>query len=128
MYKIFIIFVFYFANLYSDEQFIISYRGVVKENKLYSEQFNLSKAMKLKDSRNSQFITTLDYEENEDLILLLKKNQDLLTQELFKQGVMINDNSNNTLYSMHTKTVLILPPTYITVSINEDFVNIRVIK
>lgn len=128
MYKIFIIFVFYFINLHCDEQFIISYRGVVKENKLYSEQFNLSKAMKLKDSRDSQFLTTLDYEENEDLILLLKKNQDLLTQELFKQGVMINDNSNNTLYSMDTKTVLILPPTYITVSINEDFVNIRVIK
>lgn len=128
MYKIFIIFVFYFVNLHCDEQFIISYRGVVKENKLYSEQFNLSKAMKLKDSWDSQFLITLDYEENEDLILLLKKNQDLLTEELFKQGIMINDSAISSSYSVDIKTVLVLPPTYITVSINEDFVNIRVIK
>ena len=112
----------------ADEQYIISYRGVVKENRLYNEQFNVSKAMVPKAFTAYQELLTLPYKEGESIPMLLRKNQDLVTEELFKQGILMNDTLNKGKYSLESKTVITLPPTYITVTIKEDFVTIRLIK
>lgn len=128
MHRIILLFLFITIFLHGEEQYILSYRGVVKENRLYTEQFNVSKAMRYKKNENSIPLVTLDYKKEKNIVAFLKTNQDIITQELFKQGILMNDALNKSTYSLDSKTVITMPPTYITVSINEDFVNIRVIK
>jgi len=112
----------------AEEQYIISYRGVVKENRLYNEQFNVAKAMVPKHYTAYRELLTLPYREGESIPALIRKNQDLVTEELFKQGVLMNDALTTGKYSLDSKTVITLPPTYITVTIKEDFATIRLIK
>ena len=125
----FLIFFFLMLPLFgTEEQYIISYRGVVKENRLYNEQFNVAKAMVPKTYRTYRELLTLPYKEGESIPALIRKNQDLVTEELFKQGVLMNDALTTGKYSLDSKTVITLPPTYITVTIKEDSATIRLIK
>ncbi len=126
--RLLIIFFLFCSFLQSQEQYIISYRGVVKANRLFNEQFNVSKAMVPRSYRTARELLTLPYRKGESIPALIRKNQDLLTEELFKQGVLMNDALRQGKYSMDTKTVITLPPTYITVTIKEDFATIRLIK
>jgi hypothetical protein len=114
--------------LYAEDQYIISYRGVVKETRLFNEQFNIAKAMMPKKYAATSELLTLPWQEGDNTVALIRQNQDLLTEELFKQGVLMNDALNTQVYSLETKTVITLPPTYITVTIKEDFATIRLIK
>ena len=117
-----------FVFVYAEEQYIISYRGVVKENRLFNEQFNIAKAMIPKKYTATSELLTLPYQKDENIVSLIKQNQDQITEELFKQGVLMNDALNKQMYSLESKTVITLPPTYITVTIKEDFATIRLIK
>jgi hypothetical protein len=123
-----IFFLLFLSSLYADEQYIISYRGVVKENRLYNEQFNVAKAMVPKHYSAYQELLTLPYKKGESIAALIRRNQDLVTEELFKQGILMNDALTKGKYAIDTKTVITLPPTYITVTIKEDFATIRLIK
>lgn len=123
-----IFFLLFFSYLAAEEQYIISYRGVVKENRLYNERFNVAKAMVPKSYTNYRELLTLDYRKGESVPTLIRRNQDRVTEELFKQGVLMNDALTKGKYAIDTKTVITLPPTYITVTIKEDSATIRLIK
>lgn len=125
---IFFFLLFPYLSLLADEQYIISYRGVVKENRLYNEQFNVAKAMVPKRYSTYRDLLTLPYKQGQSIAQLIRQNQDLVTEELFKQGVLMNDALTKGKYAIDTKTVITLPPTYITVTIKEDFATIRLIK
>lgn len=122
------LFLLLFALSHAEEQYIISYRGVVKENRLFNEQFNVAKAMVRKSYESSQELLDIPYRKGENIAVAIRRHQDRLTRELFKQGILMNDALTKRSYTIDAKTVITLPPTYITVTIKEDFATIRLIK
>ena len=126
--RIILLFSLLLGTLSAWDEFIITYRGVVKENRLYSEQFNVAKAMVKSRGKTRVFLTTIPYRKELSIPALLRENQDLISEELFKQGILTNDALNSQKYTMETKTVITLPPTRITVTIKEDSANIHLIK
>ena len=126
--RIILLFSLLLGTLSAWDEFIITYRGVVKENRLYSEQFNVAQAMVKSRGKRRVFLTTIPYRKELSIPALLRENQDLISEELFKQGILTNDALNSQKYTMETKTVITLPPTRITVTIKEDSANIHLIK
>ncbi len=78
----------------------------------------------------STFSIEIEDEEEKHLKVaqFFRNNQDAITKELFKIGVLITDRGNVKKYSQLNKSVLTLPPTIISLSVKDNFVNITVFK
>ena len=128
---LFSFFIIFLSTVISEEYFYVSYRGVLDNNLLKTERFHISKVMALPKKLQlvSEFTTDIvDEEEKLKVSQFFKINQDLITQELFKAGVFVNERSDVKKNSQNTKVVLMFPPTIISLSVKENFVKISVYK
>lgn len=112
----------------SGEQYLVSYRGVVQEHRLFAEEFRVSRSMLEREEAVPDFSFTLENDGSPSVPAFFKNNQDAITQRLFREGVMLSDRQNTSSYDTKSKTVLYLPPTLVTVTVKEDLVTIGLIK
>jgi len=114
------------SALFADE-YLISYRYLVKNAALYNETLDISKAMK---PCQGTTYTTIQFprENNESLKEILQKNSELFHNFLAKIGFFI-DNKEETYNGLHTSTtILTLKTTCFKVDFNDNFVKISPLK
>jgi len=122
---------FLFQALYgapSTEQYLVSYRSVVQEHKLFSENFRVSRSMMEEEQAVPSFSFTLENDGSPSVPAFFRNNQDAITQVLFRKGIMLTDRQTTGSYDTTSKTVLYMPPTLITVTVKEDLVTIGLIE
>jgi hypothetical protein len=122
--KIILLLVFAFFIDASEKEFIISYRVVVQNNKVLSEKFNAVLSMNQSNLQKGKKIVDIDCKGFKIVKNCIIYNQDKITQELFKIGILVNDSQTKKTFNIDTKTVLVLPPTRVIIKIKEDFVTI----
>lgn len=130
MKKVFIMLVF-IINLYPQSGFFyISYRSVLDNSILKTEKFNISRVMVAPEKLSPLTSFRLFTEKEGDLNVprFFKNNQDTITRELFKEGIFISDSVNIKEKSQSNRSVLTLPPTIVSVSVKDNFVNITLYK
>jgi len=128
MAKFLILFLLSINILISKElSFIISYRLVVKNNMVINEKFNVSKAMEQSRFIKTKKIIKLNCKNQKSIKKCILAHQDILTQKLFKTGILINEKQNKQMLSINAKTVLVFPPTNIVADIKENFVTIYLV-
>lgn len=109
--------------------YIISYRAVSQNHMIQTEKLNAAKAMIINKDLKPTVSFTIEREEKEGV----KKSffttyQDTIVRELFKRGIFVSDGSKVYGKNEELKTVLTLPPTTVSLSINENFVKMTVYK
>lgn len=127
----FILFLILFCTNLLSENFIISYRGVYADQMVYNESFMISKAMI--PSQKQRLVATFDIpipetNSTKSLIALIRANQDLVIEELFKQGVLLTDNQKTIQNTSSNKLVITLPAQQILATINGRLVRIAVLE
>jgi hypothetical protein len=122
--KIIILFSLIFFLFGERKEFIISYRIVVQNNQILNEKFNVTLAMNQTNFKIGQKIAEVDCKKFQKLKKCLIDNQDKITQELFKLGVLLNDTQTKKTFNINAKTVLVLPPISVVVNVKEDFATI----
>lgn len=113
-------------NLYSDE-YLISYRYVVKDALLYNENINVSKSMKKCDgvAQESLFIDSVAHKRLESIIL---DNFDFFLEFTNRLGLEIKNYSTTTNLQNHSTTIVTLKTTCFKVDFNDKFVKIAPLK
>lgn len=135
MAKIFIFllsFCLLFAKNGDEVDFIITYRVVVKDDLVISEDFAISKSM-TKSDKKGEYLCSLEIDKDENNI---KKNSKQMLESikngvlecLLKDGAKINHQDFGTSYKVSSKSFLLLPPTRVRVDLDEDFANIFIIR
>ena len=114
--------------LYSSSQYIINYRCIVSKHRLISEKFNITRAMIEKNNYKILYSFKIDTMKNKNLLQILKKNRDIIIENLFKQDIILTDNSTKNRFNIKTKTILTIPNQYILVDDKKNFIDIFLIE
>lgn len=111
------------------EQYILGYRGVVREHRFFNDTFSVARAMSPRPVNKIGKSYTLPVPKDDTPIpLFFQAHQDAIVQWLLTSGVLVTDRQNTHMTGTETKTVLTLPPTYALVAIKEDFVTITLFE
>ena len=125
-FRFFSLIFFYSSVLFADE-YLISYRDVIINSKLYNHQFYISKSMqKCQGIKQSSFI--LENSKNLKLQTLLASQEIkfyLYTQQI---GVELKDKSVQKNMTINSKTSITFKTKCFDVDVNENFVKIAYIK
>nr|WP_321268199.1 hypothetical protein [uncultured Sulfurimonas sp.] len=115
-----------FASLDAQE-FLISYRYVVKDATLYNETLYISKSMKKCIGKpQKSFILTSDGDE--DLKSIISKNSQKFINYMHQLGLHVKHRENTTNYKNSSTTILTLKTTCFKVDFNENFARIAPLK
>ena len=128
--KVVICFFVLLIAAWSDE-LLVSFRIVTQNNRVFSQQFTIAKAMIT--AKNGQIITVfeLPISENESengAVKILQHHQDALLEELMKRRILITDNAESRSDNISAKTVITLPTVRIRATVKEDLVSIAVLQ
>lgn len=128
--KVVICFFVLLIAAWSDE-LLVSFRIVTQNNRVFSQQFTIAKAMIT--AKNGQIITVfeLPIDENESengAVKILQHHQDALLEELMKRRILITDNAESRSDNISAKTVITLPTVRIRATVKEDLVSIAVLQ
>jgi len=117
---------FNFTPLKADE-YLISYRYVVKDAMLYHEAFHIAKAMK-KCVGTPQKELILDINHENDLKIIISQNFDTFIEYLQKLGFHIKHQERTQELQNISTTILTLQTTCFEVDFNDTFVRITPLK
>lgn len=115
-----------FASLNAQE-FLISYRYVVKDATLYNETLYISKSMK-KCIGKPQKSIILTSNGNEDLKTIISKNSQEFINYMHKLGLHVKHRENTSNYQNSSSTILTLKTTCFKVDFNDNFAKIAPLK
>lgn len=118
--------IFITTNLYSDE-YIISYRYVVKNAILIDSSLEVSHAMVKCDGKRGLSLYLKTYG-SKNLKKILLKNTNLFSLYMNKLGMQVQSNGYNTEKIANSLTVLTLKPLCFTVNFNQNFVKITALS
>ena len=122
----FIILLFSFALLGADE-YLISYRYVVKNSTLYNEKLDISRAMQKCDGKERDSIF-LEVKKDENLKNIILDNYEKFVNFIHKLGLHI-EHKDHTVNLEHSSTsVLTLRTTCFKVDINDNLARITPLK
>ncbi len=123
---IFSVIFFSFSSLFADE-YLISYRYIVKDATLYSEKLNISKAMKKCSGTESEAIF-LDSHGVSNLKEIIAINSDIFLNYIHKLGLHIEHKEATIDFQNHSTTILTLKTTCFKVDLNENFAKMAPLK
>jgi hypothetical protein len=114
----------------ADLFYIISYRVVSLNHTIKTEKLFASRAMIVNENLKPILSFEIERVKNPKKISgeFFKDNQDQIVEKLVKNGVFVNDSSIVRNRSNGLKTVLTLPPTTVSLSINDNFVKMTLYK
>ena len=117
---------FNISSLMADE-YLISYRYVVKDATLYNEKLFISKAMKKCDGKvqNSIFINTNN---SKSLKKIVEKNSEPFIEYIHKLGLHVEHKDFTKNLQNHSTTILTLKTTCFKVDFNDNFARIAPLK
>lgn len=109
--------------------FILTYKIVVKDAIIYNETYHVSFAMTRSDDV-LEAVCNIPLEEKEyaNAYAFLKDERDLVLQCLFHHGVRLRDDSVAYNFASSSQTTLMIPPTRVRADVKEDFVTIGIIS
>ena len=124
IFAIFVTFLFSVENYYT-----VTYRLVSKNHMIKTDRLSVSKAMLIEENLTPFASFEIEVEKGEKLNKkFFKKYQDSIVNQLLKKGIFVTDNSAVKEKRENLKTVLTLPPTTVSITINENFVKMVVYK
>ena len=121
----------FFALFAHAEDLFVSYRGVFMEHRVYSQSFQVARAMVPHENRSVAMAFELPIEardEGKTLLQFLKSKQETVIDQLFKGGVLLTDSGLSTHSDTQTKTVITLPALRLRAAIKGSFVSIAVLE
>ena len=116
-----------FSVVLNADEYLISYRYVVKDFVLYNEKLDISKAMKKCDGKIYDSIT-LDIKSESNLKNIISKNSDKFIEYIHRLGLHLKHRDLIINYRNSSSTVLTLKTTCFKVDINENFAIIAPLK
>ncbi len=117
---------FNFSNLFADE-YLISYRYIVKDATLYNEKLNISKAMKKCHGQEKQAIYLDSFGFN-NLHKIIRENSDNFISFIHKLGLHVEHQESTINLQNHSTTILTLKTTCFKVDFNDNFAKIAPLK
>ncbi|MBD3823663.1 MAG: hypothetical protein IE916_04055 [Epsilonproteobacteria bacterium] len=119
---------FSLSNLFGFEEYLISYRYVVKDAILYNESLQVSHAMLPCKGHPTLQTIDLPLAKEDSILSTIKENQEEFIEYIHRLGMQV-EHQGETLQSMHTSTtILTLPTTCFKVEINEISAKITPLK
>jgi hypothetical protein len=109
------------------DEYLISYRYVVKDALLYNEQLNISRAMK-KCSGEPTNETLILMDNNQTLYQLLQSNANSFNSFISKLGLNVSHISDTYNMKNHSTTIITLKTRCFKVDFNDTFVKITPLK
>lgn len=126
-----IVFLMILSIFLQAEDLIISYRGAFVDHQVHNESFMVSKAMIRHTERKivAQFDISIDAnDENSTAKDLIKKYQDAVIDQLFKQGILLTDSQKSANSVSNSKLVITLPAQKITATVKASLVTIAILQ
>ncbi|MEA2100213.1 MAG: hypothetical protein U9P72_08785 [Campylobacterota bacterium] len=125
-FAIFSLISFTLSILHADE-YLISYRYVVKDAILYNEQLYISKTMRkcIGEEQDSIF---LENDNSKNLKEIVNKNRIIFIDFIHKIGLKVNHKEKTVNSQNHSTTILTLKTTCFKVDFNENFARIAPLK
>jgi len=111
----------------SADEYLISYRYVVKNAILYSESLQISHAMK-KCHGSAQKTLLLNADGTTDLQKIISLNYEKFISFINTIGFEISHKERNVNFKNHSTTILTLPTTCFKVDFNDNFAKISSLK
>ena len=116
-----------FSTLLSAEEYIISYRAVVKNSMLYSEKLSVTKTMKPCKGKPEHSFTIFD-NNTKNLNTFLHKNINDFVENITPFYLELHASQTTTNMINKNLTTLELEPTCFEVEINDNFVTLTRLK
>lgn len=119
----------FFPFLLASNDFILTYKIVVRDAIIYNETYHVSFAMTQSDD-TVQAICNIPLEEKlyPNAYAFLKDERDLVLGCLFNHGVRLRDDSIAYNFASSSQTTLKIPPTRVKADVKEDSVTITIIS
>ncbi len=117
---------FNFTALCADE-YLISYRYIVKDATLYNEKINISKTMRKCEGKEKKPII-LQSHGLENLTTIIEKSSDTFIDYIHKLGLHIEHDEATINLQNHSTTILTLKTTCFKVEFNDTFAKITPLK
>lgn len=127
IFKQFFILSFIAISLYG-EVYVLSYKVVVKSNLVTSDSLYISNLMV--PSKRFKSINFIELEGNrrDSDSFVLQKNRDKILGTLFKNGVVVEDNTKAINQHSKSLTTIILPPIYVSLERSNLDINLIILK
>ena len=109
------------------EEYLISYRYVVKDATIYNDSLQISKTMKKCDGNTYQPII-LENDGSKNLKEIISKNDELFRNYIHKIGLNVNHNETTNNLQNTSTTILTLKTKCFKVDINDNFARIAPLK
>jgi len=120
------LFLSYSSVLYADE-YLISYRYVVKDAIVYNQSLQISPAMqKCQGSVGKSLL--LDPSKKENLRDILSLNNEVFINYLHSLGLLVQHSEKTTNMQNHSLTIITMPTQCFKVDFNDTFVKISALK
>jgi cell fate (sporulation/competence/biofilm development) regulator YmcA (YheA/YmcA/DUF963 family) len=123
-----IIFLFSLAQILSADEYLISYRYIVKDAVIYNETLNIAKAMKKCQSTPLKDTLILEKYGKKNLKLTISKNMDEFTKFIQKLPLSVEHRGKTINNQNHSTTIITLKTRCFKVDFNENFVKIAPFK
>ncbi|MDR3163405.1 MAG: hypothetical protein LBT81_06080 [Helicobacteraceae bacterium] len=123
-----IIFLVAFALPLLSEDFIVSYRAVMKDHRLYNENFQVTRSMIAhpKSAVTAVFETPTDG--TQSVLKSIRQNSHTVIEELLRRGIMLTDTVSTHNETVTTKTVVTLKALKVSAAVKGDVVRITVLE
>lgn len=115
-----------FASLLNAENYIVSYRSVVTNQIISSEQLLVSQAMTPCDEPSNPPLKLISNQEN--FKALIEENHDEFLDYLARQGILISSTQSSNIKHYQSRMILEFPSQCFTVEFNDGFVIITPLK
>ena len=117
---------FNFSNLFADE-YLISYRYMVKDAMLYNENMAISKAMRKCSGKVGEPVL-LDSKKSDTLKEIINKNSEIFMNFIHQLGLHVEHKEATINLQNHSTTILTLKTTCFKVDFNDNFARIAPLK
>ena len=118
---------FLFTLSLNAEEYLISYRYVVKDATIYNESLQISKTMKKCDGETYQPII-LENDGSKNLKEIISKNDELFREYMHKIGLNVKHDETTENLQNKSTTILTLKTKCFKVDINDNFAKIAPLK
>lgn len=123
------IFLLFLAIPIVAEDLIVSYRGAFVDHKIHNESFMVTRAMIAHGELETVALFDIAVDEKyNSTVDLIRSNQDLIVEELFKNGILLTDNQQTSRNLSTNKVVITLPAQKISVTIKGSLARIAILQ
>ncbi|MDR0746326.1 MAG: hypothetical protein LBE89_00345 [Helicobacteraceae bacterium] len=110
------------------EDFIVSYRAVMKDHRLYNENFQVARSMIAHQKSAVVAVFEIPADDTQSALKSIRQNSDRVIEELLQHKIMLTDTVSTHSETASTKTVVTLKALKISAAVKGDTVKIAVLE